>query len=136
MKANSQRSYQRHKVKRIADAKRWAKANPEKRSAIMCFENAKRRSRKIANGGRGFTKKHWRDLLRRCGGLCVYCRTAPANSVDHFCPLSRGGADDYANIVPACRRCNSLKRESEPHSWIEKTHGSERLVFVLWVMLP
>lgn len=30
-------------------------------------------------------------------------------TLDHVVPLSRGGAMGIRNIVPACRRCNTIK---------------------------
>lgn len=101
----------------------------------MAFQNAKRRSRKRANGGRGFVAKHWRELQRRAGGLCAYCREHPANSVDHFIPLVKGGPHDYANIVPACKHCNSWKRQHDPEQWVTEKFGAERLAFVRSIML-
>lgn len=42
------------------------------------------------------------------GKPCHYCQ-APAECVDHYIPLSRGGPDDLRNLVPACRSCNRKK---------------------------
>lgn len=41
---------------------------------------------------------------------CVYCGGESA-SVDHVDPLSRGGSGDWDNLAPACRSCNSSKKE-------------------------
>lgn len=49
-----------------------------------------------------------RFLLHR--SRCYYCHkplTKPG--MDHRIPLSRGGTDFAANLVPACRSCNSRK---------------------------
>ena len=116
-------------------AKIWQKANRAKVSASMVIQNAKRRSRKKANGGRGFTAHHWHELVRRADGLCAYCRLVPSTSIDHFVPLKLGGQDDYANLVPACRRCNSLKNSHEPIAWVERVYGADRLAYVRSIML-
>lgn len=46
-------------------------------------------------------------------GRCVYCgiQTNPFStfSIDHVVPVSKGGTDDLANLVPCCRSCNSRK---------------------------
>ncbi len=42
------------------------------------------------------------------GTMCAYCLTATADSIDHLFPYSQGGSHDAANLVPACRVCNSI----------------------------
>ncbi len=39
---------------------------------------------------------------------CQYC-AAPAESIDHVVPRSRGGSHTWDNVVAACRRCNLRK---------------------------
>lgn len=51
-----------------------------------------------------------RALFARDGGRCVYCE-APATSVDHVVPRSRGGQHTWENVVSACRRCNHVKAD-------------------------
>ncbi len=52
-------------------------------------------------------------IFRRDGGRCQYCERA-ADSIDHVIPKSRGGTNDWRNMVAACRRCNSHKRDRLP----------------------
>jgi hypothetical protein len=45
---------------------------------------------------------------------CGYCGVSEAQTgaeltYDHFCPQSKGGTDDAANIVYACHACNEFK---------------------------
>lgn len=42
------------------------------------------------------------------GYQCRYCE-APAQTIDHVWPRSRGGDDHPNNLVPACSQCNSTK---------------------------
>jgi 5-methylcytosine-specific restriction endonuclease McrA len=49
-----------------------------------------------------------RGVFLRDGGRCVYC-DAPATSLDHVVPRSRGGAHVWENVVSCCRRCNHIK---------------------------
>ena len=51
-----------------------------------------------------------RALFARDGGRCVYC-SAPAASIDHVIPRSRGGSHAWENVVSACHRCNHLKAD-------------------------
>lgn len=49
-------------------------------------------------------------VFARDGGRCVYCG-APATSLDHVVPKSRGGAHTWENVVSACSRCNHIKAD-------------------------
>ena len=51
-----------------------------------------------------------RSVLRRDGGLCVYC-SAPADTIDHVIPRSRGGTHEWSNVVAACKRDNLTKAD-------------------------
>lgn len=51
-----------------------------------------------------------RGVFLRDGGSCQYCG-ARAESIDHVVPRSRGGPHTWENVVAACRRCNSRKRD-------------------------
>ena len=54
-----------------------------------------------------------RGVFLRDESLCQYCgRTA--ENVDHIHPRSRGGVHDWENVVAACRRCNSRKKDRTP----------------------
>lgn len=60
------------------------------------------------------------------GHLCPYCwvpmasRTHPwrAPTWDHVVPTSRGGPDNRANMIVACRRCNQDKSDRNPIEWL------------------
>jgi 5-methylcytosine-specific restriction endonuclease McrA len=49
-----------------------------------------------------------KGVLARDGHRCVYC-SAPATSLDHVVPRSRGGEHVWENVVAACGRCNHVK---------------------------
>lgn len=52
-------------------------------------------------------------------GPCAYCGDVAPTQVDHVIPLSRGGTDDRANLVPACKSCNMDKLNFTPEEWRE-----------------
>ncbi len=54
-----------------------------------------------------------RGVFLRDEHLCQYCGRG-AENVDHVVPRSRGGAHEWENVVAACRRCNSRKRDHTP----------------------
>lgn len=49
-------------------------------------------------------------VLRRDGHHCGY-RLAPAKTVDHIQPRSRGGRNTWKNTVSACYSCNQRKAD-------------------------
>ena len=51
-----------------------------------------------------------RGVFARDGHRCQYCG-ARAESIDHVHPRSRGGLHVWENVVAACRKCNSTKRD-------------------------
>jgi 5-methylcytosine-specific restriction endonuclease McrA len=52
-------------------------------------------------------------VFARDGHRCQYCE-APADSIDHVIPRSRGGGHTWDNVVAACRRCNLRKGDRLP----------------------
>ena len=77
-----------------------------------------------------------RGVFARDDHRCQYC-PAPAESLDHVVPRSRGGAHSWDNVVAACRACNVAKRDRllvettmrlrrppgppPPHTWLAAT---------------
>lgn len=60
----------------------------------------------------------WRR--RVAAGRCHYCRRevgAKALTLDHVVPLVRGGRSVRANMVPACKDCNSKKQSLLAWEW-------------------
>lgn len=55
-----------------------------------------------------------RAVLRRDGGRCAYCE-APADTVDHVVPRSRGGRHEWTNVVASCKRDNLTKGDRFLH---------------------
>lgn len=49
-----------------------------------------------------------RAVLERDGHRCVYCERG-ADTIDHVVPRSRGGRNEWTNVVAACARCNHRK---------------------------
>ena len=85
--------------------KAWCTANPERIHALW----ANRRARK--RGAPGVTSPaEWQVILSRFGHRCAYCgKREPRLHRDHVVALATGGSNWSANLVPACRSCNSRK---------------------------
>lgn len=52
--------------------------------------------------------------IRAQDKVCRYCLIAPAESVDHIVPLSRGGSNANRNLVGCCIACNQNKGDRLP----------------------
>ena len=56
-------------------------------------------------------------LFQRDRQLCCYCgsqKRPEQLTRDHIVPLSRGGRDDWKNVVTACKPCNQRKGAQTP----------------------
>ena len=65
-----------------------------------------------------------RALFRRDGHLCMYCGEQFKHAQltrDHIIPMSRGGGDNWENVVTACFRCNNQKGNRTPEEWGGRT---------------
>ena len=70
--------------------------------------------------------EQWTGLKKAWGG-CAYCGVADKPlQRDCVLPLSRGGRYTLANIVPACRSCNTSKWNDEVTAWLRRRRLDER----------
>ena len=66
---------------------------------------------------KGSAKRKFRKSIKYgWGGLCAYCRSKRATTLDHLKPKSRGGSSLRSNLVPACQCCNHSKGSQ---NWLE-----------------
>jgi hypothetical protein len=61
------------------------------------------------------------EVRRRARFTCEYCGTSETDAgaeltIDHFCPISKGGSDSLDNLVYCCPRCNVYKQDYWPES--------------------
>lgn len=54
------------------------------------------------------------EVFERDGHACRYCGSSSDLSLDHLVPRKQGGTDHAANLVVACKRCNSRKGGRTP----------------------
>lgn len=50
-------------------------------------------------------------------GICHYCKKSfpPSElTMDHIIPMGRGGKSTRNNVVPACKACNTKKKDDLP----------------------
>lgn len=53
-------------------------------------------------------------VFRRDNHQCVYCGAKKDLTIDHVIPKSRGGKNDWFNLVTSCSKCNLKKADRTP----------------------
>jgi 5-methylcytosine-specific restriction endonuclease McrA len=102
--ANSERA------KRTSRA--WIERNPDQRRTISQNYKHKRRAQE-ASGMRYGELMAWKKATPKVCYWCG-CKCAKGFVVDHYEPLSKGGAHVASNLVIACRPCNARKSAKDP----------------------
>lgn len=80
------------------------------------------RARKLARArGLDPIPDWWREQrYAEFGFLCAYGCRRSARTLDHVWPVVRGGKSEPSNLVPACKSCNSGKKDAAPGPWLER----------------
>lgn len=86
---------------------------------------ARRRKRRIDRVEHDLSDVQWIAIKRAWGG-CAYCG-AVDTPLQRDCVLavSRGGRYTLANVVPACRSCNTSKCNHEVTGWLRRKRLDE-----------
>jgi CRISPR/Cas system Type II protein with McrA/HNH and RuvC-like nuclease domain len=53
-------------------------------------------------------------VFKRDGNQCVYCGAKKELTIDHVIPKSRGGTNEWTNLVTCCSKCNLKKGDKTP----------------------
>ena len=53
-------------------------------------------------------------IYKRDGYECVYCGSSKDLTLDHVVPKSRGGTNNWTNLVTSCQKCNLRKADRTP----------------------
>lgn len=92
---------------------------------------AKFRLRKPSAMVRGMlrTNKHqnWlKTRIRMQHNQCWYCHTKMDDdaTLDHYIPLSKGGADEFDNTRAAHHECNQRKGNMMPDDFVKQLRGA------------
>lgn len=79
---------------------------------------SRHKRRMLLAGLSNLTAAEWTAIQAMQGGACAYCLTVAKLSMEHVVPLSRGGSNTMANVVGACRPCNSSKKARTIEEWM------------------
>jgi len=69
---------------------------------------------------RELRKSRWWQNRITNACVCYYCGVslkASEATMDHIVPLSRGGRSIRGNVAPACKTCNTHKRDLTAIEW-------------------
>jgi 5-methylcytosine-specific restriction endonuclease McrA len=118
------RHWREHPEEASAHDRRWAQASwwmeyqisPD----LRLYHREKSRRRKAQNRGQTPVQipvAALRQRFNEFGNCCAYCGTGGDMQIEHVEPISKGGAHDIGNIVPACWPCNASKRLNDMEAW-------------------
>lgn len=99
-----QDAYTANRPEILARNAAYAQAHPEVQ--IQASRNYRARKQNAAGA---VTRQEWDEVLEHYGHSCLRCGALGDLVMDHIVPLSRGGANEKANVQPLCRRCNNRK---------------------------
>lgn len=131
-RANAERYRVAHRVKVVSATREWRArnhesllsrrreqyaANPGPQRVRSVLSGGKRRATMRNNNSPGVSSQEWDLCLDMFGHRCAYCLKTSSLTVDHVVPISRGGADSFDNVVPACGFCNGSKNASSLLQW-------------------
>jgi hypothetical protein len=102
------------KDKAKIETAKWHKDHPEKCRYYTKLHNARVKGAKITD----FTMEQWDELIIEYNYRCTYCGKYYLHlEQDHIQPLTKGGDHTKSNIVPACKPCNSSKKDKSLTQW-------------------
>ena len=80
---------------------------------LKAFVHVPRRFRRQVTNTFLFARDHYR--CQYCGRTTSELRPRESLTRDHLIPLSRGGSNDWTNVVTACSACNTRKANRLPN---------------------
>lgn len=100
------------KEKKKETSRKWLQKNRDK---IQAYGQKRRTKKKQLP--HTLTGEQWVVIKGIFNNKCAYCGDEAFLEQDHFVPLSNGGAFTHNNIIPACRACNSSKKDKSFLEW-------------------
>jgi len=123
-------------------AKRWADKTPAERAVCMAsvkrFRAAHSVSYRSLESQSKRIRRHpsrriiWPLIVAHYGGFCICCGLLPP-VIDHVVPLRADGSalNDWPNVQPLCRSCNSIKGQMAVSSTDYRPDGGAWIVGLL-----
>ena len=113
----SKEHYWRNQEKCLQAAQNYRAQNPEKLRETWRKSSFKRnliRNSRVAGVECTLTAKEWGEVLEQYNHCCAYCGADNKKlTLDHIVPLCKGGPTIKENAAPACKSCNSRKKDRD-----------------------
>lgn len=91
---------------------KWKQKNPDK---VKMIRAKRRNNKKMVKTD--LTIDEWYGNEAKFNNKCAYCGGKYNLEKDHIIPLAKCGGFTKSNIIPACRRCNASKKNSDLDIW-------------------
>ena len=118
------RHWREHPQARAAHDRQWAQASwwleYQIKPDLRLYHREKSKRRKAQNRGQTPVQipvAALRQRFNEFSNCCAYCGDDGDMQIEHMEPISKGGAHDIGNIVPACASCNTSKRSHSMEAW-------------------
>lgn len=112
-RAISRKAARKYKKLNPEKVKQWQQNNPELVRAYC--QQYRARKRKLSDT---LTVNQWKACKEYFNHSCAYCgKHLKRLHQEHFVPVSKGGGYTANNIIPACKSCNSSKKDSDFFDW-------------------
>ena len=126
IKEKLQKYYKENREQLLKKASECKKTKDGKISSRA--SSSKRRNASLDNADGTITKHSLDTLLQIQNNQCFYCKkdlsllTDREVHLDHYIPLSKGGAHSITNVVWSCSSCNLQKNASIPDTQLPLEH--------------
>jgi 5-methylcytosine-specific restriction endonuclease McrA len=127
IKANQKKQTEKAKAKRLEEKentvlvcnycnKEYSAADRNKADTKFCSKECQTKEHNRSRIERDKRAKFF--ILNRDGFKCIYCNSTSIEdgvrlTIDHIKPLAKGGNNNVANLVTACKECNTSKNTTE-----------------------
>lgn len=126
IKEKMQKYYKENREQFLKNASEYKKTKDGKISSRA--STSKRRNTSLDNADGTITKHSLDALLQIQNNQCFYCKkdlsllTNRETHLDHYIPLSKGGAHSITNVVWSCSTCNLIKHDKLLDIPLSKAH--------------
>jgi 5-methylcytosine-specific restriction endonuclease McrA len=123
---------QTHYKNHIEDYKMRSKKYFQNNKDVFRKAYHKRKSREMSVLAT-LTIEEWDIIKKDFNYKCAYCGEEKPLAQEHFIPLVKGGEYTSDNIIPACKNCNSSKKQSDFFKWYPRQpyYSKSREKFIL-----